>query len=247
MNKAQQQMEQWFKGTPGKCLLEAESILLNNLLPHLFGYYLLQLGGPINHQWLAHCRIPQRIHLSETCPCHFQGACVQGSFVELPFAPDSIDVALLPHVLEFAARPKEILEEIYTALIPEGYVVVLGFHPWSLWGLTRFFKSSKKVPWKGKFYSSYQMRRWLSHLGYKIEDHKTLFFRPPLKSANLLRKLLFMEAMGQLLWPYLGGVYLIVAKKRVHGVKPIRSKTLQKKKSVMPTTVPQPTSQVRPE
>jgi SAM-dependent methyltransferase len=236
-------MDQWFAKAPGSILIETESSLLSNLIPHLFGYYLLQLGMTSKNNWLSNCRIPQRIHLSPECPCHFVGPCVQGNFEELPFLPDSIDVALLPHVLEFAHNPQQILEEVYRVLIPEGYAVILGFHPWSLWGLAKVFVGRKKIPWVGKFYSSYRVRHWLTLQGFKVEDHETLFFRPPLTNTKWLKKLFFLEAVGQLLWPYLGGVYLIVAKKRVATLTPFRSKLLSKYVKVTHGVV-QPTASV---
>lgn len=242
MKISQGQFDRWFAKPPGKVLLEAESNLLSDLLPRLFGYYLLQLGGPSeNNGWLKACRIPHLIHLSPSCPCAFTGTCVIGPFDDLPFAPDSIDVALLPHVLEFSDNPQQILQEIYNVLIPEGYVVILGFHPWSLWGATKLFTNKKTLPWRGKFYSSYRVRRWLTHLGFDVEKHSTLFFRPPLSKVAGLQKLFFMEAIGQLLWPYLGGVYLIVAKKRVTSLIPVKSQLFAKRLRV-PHSVAQPTA-----
>lgn len=242
MKITQGQFDRWVAKPPGKVLLEAESNLLSDLLPRLFGYYLLQLGGPSeNNGWLKACRIPHLIHLSPSCPCAFTGTCVIAPFEELPFVPDSIDVALLPHVLEFSDNPLQILQEIYNVLIPEGYVVVLGFQPWSLWGITKLFKNKKTLPWRGKFVSSFRMRSWLESLGFDIEKHETLFFRPPLSKLSTLQKLFFMEAVGQLLWPYLGGVYLLVAKKRTTAFVPIKSRLFAKHLPVHPSMA-QPTA-----
>lgn len=231
-------LEHWFTQSPGKYLLEAESALLGNLLPRLFGYHLLQMGGTSDGLWLKDCRIPHRVHLSPTCPCDFHGSCIIGDFNHLPLIPDSVDVVLLPHLLEFVDQPKVVLQEVYNALTPEGYLVILGFHPWSLWGLARLFKHQQQVPWCGKFYSSFQVQHWLREIGYSIENHQTLFFRPPLKNAVWIKRLLFMEALGQLIWPYLGSVYLIVAKKRVLTYTPARE---WRKTKVRVSQVAQPT------
>lgn len=232
-------MEHWFTQTPGQFLLEAESAILSNLLPRLFGYHLLQMGGTSDNLWLRDCRIPHRIHLSPMCPCNFDGSCIVGSFNNLPLAADSIDVIFLPHVLEFADQPEIILQQTYDALTPEGYIVILGFHPWSLWGVARLFKNQRRVPWCGKFYSSFKVQHWLREIGYSVENHQTLFFRPPLTNPVWIKKLLFIEALGQLIWPYLGGVYLIVAKKRVLTFTPVRSKL--NNKTVRVPGVAQPT------
>ena len=48
---------------------------------------------------------------------------------------DTIDAVLLPHTLEFAADPYSIVREVDRVLAGEGQLIVLGFRPWSLWGL----------------------------------------------------------------------------------------------------------------
>ena len=53
---------------------------------------------------------------------------------ELPIATQSIDLVVLPHVLEFADEPHQILREVDRVLMPEGRLVIVGFNPWSLWG-----------------------------------------------------------------------------------------------------------------
>ncbi len=237
-------LQQWFHEVPGTLLLEAEAQVLSHLLPKLFGYHLLQIGGAGDADWLKDCRIPHRIHISASCPCHFKGSCLLGNFEELPFAPDSIDVILLPHVLEFSQQPMQILQESYSVLIPGGHIVILGFHPWSLWGIKKLFNLDKTSgPWQGHFYSSYRIRTWLAQQGFNVERHQTLFFRPPLRNPQWLDKLTFLEAMGPLVWPYLGGVYLIVAQKRIASLTPLKYR-FRYKKIRLPQGVPQPTARV---
>ena len=55
----------------------------------------------------------------------------------LPFASASIDLVVLPHVLEFSAHPHQVLREVERVLVPEGSVVIAGLNPLSLWGLRR--------------------------------------------------------------------------------------------------------------
>jgi hypothetical protein len=42
---------------------------------------------------------------------------------------------ILPHTLEFEADPYGVLREVDRVLAGEGKLLVLGFAPWSLWGL----------------------------------------------------------------------------------------------------------------
>ena len=61
---------------------------------------------------------------------------------ELPFDAQSIDLILLPHALEFIDNPHEVLREVDRVLRPEGRVLILGFNPWSLFGLRRVWSGA---------------------------------------------------------------------------------------------------------
>jgi len=61
---------------------------------------------------------------------------VETDYTALPFAAASIDLVLLPHVLEFASNPHQVLREVERVLVPEGQVVIAGFNPISLFGLS---------------------------------------------------------------------------------------------------------------
>ena len=47
---------------------------------------------------------------------------------QLPFAANSIDLVVMPHVLEFYDDPHQILREVERILIPEGQIVLTGFN-----------------------------------------------------------------------------------------------------------------------
>ncbi|QLH42823.1 MAG: methyltransferase domain-containing protein [Coxiellaceae bacterium] len=133
MQETYLEMQNWFDHVPGNLVLQAESRALDKLMPNLLGYHLLQLGGP-QVNLLHNCRIPHRIHISPACPCSFPGTCLVGDYTQLPFLPESIDVALLPHVLEFSKQPRAILEQVSQVLSPRGKVIILGLQPFSMWG-----------------------------------------------------------------------------------------------------------------
>ena len=60
----------------------------------------------------------------------------------LPIETNSIDLVLLPHILEFSSNPHQILREVQRVLMPEGHVIVCGFNPRSLWGVRGLFGRS---------------------------------------------------------------------------------------------------------
>ncbi len=222
------QMDIWYQGIPGSLLFEAERAELDTLLPQYFGQHLLQVGGPSEVFLFEKSPISHRVRLSPEYASVFRGPSVQGLFHRMPFLPESIDVVLLPHVLEFVKTPELILQQLHDVMVPEGYLLLLGFNPSSLWGWVKWFTQRKTLPWRGRFRSIAKVRQWLMHQGFEIVEQRTFFFRPPLTNKIGLRKLLFLEAIGRLFCSSFGAVYLLVAKKRVAAMIPLKQQRSQK-------------------
>ncbi len=214
----------WYAHGIGHLLLETERGQLDEVLPNLFGYHLLQVGRIHHEDLLASSRISHRVVLDADAvagdaPASVLRACAD----ELPIATGSVDVVVLPHTLEFESDPHSVLREAERILIPEGHVVVLGFNPWSFWGIwRRLLARQGAAPWCGRFLGLMRVKDWLALLGFDVILTRQYFFRPPLQREGVMRKLLFMEKAGARLWPHLGGAYMIVAKKRVTTMTPIK-------------------------
>jgi len=148
-------------------------------------------------------------------------------------------VALL-HVLEFSRQPHEILREAYRALIPEGRVVITGFNPWSLWGVRRLARRGA-VPWSGRFLSVNRLKDWLALLGFELDEAQTLLFRPPLRRHGMMARLDFLERYGARWWSALGGAYVVVARKRVIPLIPIKPRW-RPRRAMIPSGLTEPTT-----
>jgi SAM-dependent methyltransferase len=221
MNAASQ-LNDWYQTPLGRSLLAAEKIGLDNTLQMLFGYYLLQLGGPNEESFLQASRIHTKILLGPEIPLTTSQNWIQANYRELPFLPDSLDTVIIFHLLEFANNPKEILNEVAHALLPNGSALIFCFNPFSLWGLARRFKNRKLPPWNGKFIRPSHLRHWLKEVGLHAGDYSTSYFRPPLESEQISKKLLFLEPVSQMFLPYFGGSYMFVAKKTVATMTPVK-------------------------
>ncbi len=217
----------WFAAPLGRSVATCEQRLLDELLPNLFGYHLLQVGAPQGRDMAAASRITHRMLLVDSpaaLPKMPDGAesCV-GLPEFLPLAGDSIDVLVLPHTLEFADHPHQVLREAERVLIPEGHVLVLGFNPWSAWGIVRLVLGWRhKAPWCGRFLGAWRVKDWLELLGFDTVLVRYYHYRGPLRHPALLARLRFLERWGARLWPILGGGYLLIARKRVATLTPIR-------------------------
>ena len=223
INDMRQSLRAWYKRPVGQILLEQEREHLDSILPTLFGYHIVQVGCLLGDDLLASSKIPHHVLLDTDGGGEAFDPAANAYPDSIPIATDSVDVVLLPHTLEFERDPHEILREVDRILIPEGHVVVLGFNPWSLWGLWRLFLGRcGRAPWCGDFLTQTRIRDWMALLGFDVVMVRSFFFRPPIQKRGVMEKLGFMEKIGKRLWPRLSGAYVLVAKKQVTTLTPHR-------------------------
>lgn len=209
-------LHDWFHSPLGEYLLARERAWLDQVVPDIFGFHAVQLGLP-QFDLLRESRIAHRVTVNPEGNAE-AGVGVVAQWYELPFEAQSIDLCLLPHVLEFSENPHEILREIDRVLRPEGRVLILGFNPWSLFGTRRLF-SSKGFPWQGQFVSLVRMKDWLQLLGFEASAGRLTCYIPPCESTIWQKRWGFMESVGDRWWGVGGGVYMLEAIKRVQGVR----------------------------
>ena len=191
-----------------------EQARIDVLVTDLFGYNALQLGLP-QYDLLAQNRIPLRQRAGESG--HVDVLC---DLRELPFAANSIDLVVMPHILEFHDDPHQILREVERILIPEGQLVITGFNPISLWGLRqRLTRNKKEFPANGHYMSVLRLKDWLQLLSFEVDRGNFGCYVPPCRQERWLKRLHFMEAAGDRWWGFAGGVYLLRAVKRVRGMR----------------------------
>jgi len=209
-------LSEWFTTPQGGYVLMREQAYFDRTVSDIFGFNALQMGLP-EHDFLHGSRMPLR----------FTGADQQGVDVrlrgdELPFATDSMDLVLLPHILEFAEHPHQILREVERVLRPEGSLIISGFNPRSLWGAHRALGRRQGYPWRGHFIALPRLKDWLALLGFEVVGGRFAAYAPPFHQAKWLERCAFMEAAGDRWWAVSGGVYFLHAVKRVHGMRLIK-------------------------
>jgi len=207
--------EREWLGTPlGQYLVQREQIYHDQAVADIFGYNAVQLGL-LEHDLLRASRIPFRFRAGQE-----KGVAVRAEATQLPFASQTIDLLLLPHMLEFSAHPHQILREAERVLMPEGQIIISGYNPFSLWGLWRSLPYNRRAyPWTGRFIGLSRLKDWLALLGFEVVGGRMCCYAPPLQNENWLRKFAFMEAAGDRWWALAGGVYFIQARKRVHSMR----------------------------
>jgi SAM-dependent methyltransferase len=207
-------LQEWLTTPLGQYLLEKEQAYLDDVTPDIFGFHAMQLGMP-EVDLLRESRIAHRVRIAAADRPDVYAKCH-----ELPLATHSIDMVLLPHVLEFAAEPHAILREVDRVMMPEGRLVIVGFNPWSLWGLRSSVGFSRNdYPWNGRFVSLPRVKDWLALLGFDVNAGRLVGYAPPFDNVKLRRTFDFMEPAGDRWWAVGGAVYMLQAIKRVRGMR----------------------------
>jgi hypothetical protein len=116
-------------------------------------------------------------------------------------------------MLEFSDEPHQLLRDSKEILVSGGHLVIMGFNPYSFWGLRKLFSRSR-APWNGHNISVYKIRDWLSLLDFQVTGGMMLYYSPVIQNQKFRRRFKFMEDAGDRWWPMLGSVYLLVAQKR---------------------------------
>ena len=247
---------------PGQYVLRWEQTHLDRAVADIFGYHAVQLGLP-EIDTLAENRMPLRLLVSDRV---VENGAPRGNgslpgdqseqpsgrrvavitrFEELPFATQSIDLVVMPHILEFAQEPHQVLREVDRVLLPEGQVIITGFNPASLWGLrqalSRTGGARPYLPRDGQFISLPRIKDWLKLLSFETNRGRFGCYAPWAGSERWLARWSFMEKAGDRWWPVFGSVYLLTAVKRVRGMRvigPVRKRKEERRVALAPATTP---------
>jgi SAM-dependent methyltransferase len=209
-------LSDWFVSPQGHYVMMCEQAFYDRTVTDIFGFNAVQLGLP-QHNLLRCSRIPLHIKSGKET-----GVQVWLEPEELPFETGSIDLMLLPHVLEFSTHPHQILREAERVMLPEGSLIISGFNPHSLWGMRRMLGPKTDYPWRGNFISLPRLKDWLALLGFEVAEVRFACYAPPFNSPALLKRSQFMEPAGGRWWGLGGGVYFLKAIKRVPGMRVIK-------------------------
>jgi SAM-dependent methyltransferase len=234
----------WLQTETGLYVRDWEQAHLNALTSDIFGFHALQIGLPqictlqanrMPYRWLTDKHIPAAkpsasrawgdVDADEADDLAGGKAIpvvVSHDFTELPFASQSLDLVVLPHLLEFAAEPHQVLREVERVLIPEGQLIISGFNPASLWGMRQAagrLTGGAFLPRDGEFISPSRLKDWLKLLNMEVGRGQFGCYAPPCATQKWLHRFGFMEPAGTRWWPYFGAVYVVRAIKRVQGMR----------------------------
>lgn len=218
------ELENWFATPVGRQLLSTEQKIISDELSCMFGYHLMQLSINRNIQLFEDSRINHCFSIGVGAPDVAVNVGAFGSLDSLPLDDECIDVTILHHVLEFSSNPHQVLKEASRVTIPRGYIIVLGFNPFSLMGAMKPFAQlcSSSPIWRRR--SLYQGRvvDWLQFLDCNTLRTHGGVYNFPLQNRRYLD---FADRvnnwMSRKRLPF-GNFYCLVARKDRAAIRPIR-------------------------
>ncbi|CAD5110352.1 class I SAM-dependent methyltransferase [Zestomonas carbonaria] len=224
----------WLAGPLGQQLLEQERLLLDEELARLFGGYLVHYG-PSPERAMGAGQIQRRVHLGANLP-GVEIVCEEQAW---PLSEHAADVVLLQHGLDFCLSPHGLLREAARCVRPGGHLLILGINPWSAWGTRHWF--ARDGFRDARCIAPARIGDWLNLLGFALEKRRFGCYRPPLSSAVWQSRLARLEHWGGR-WqqPFGAGFYLLVARKIVVGLRPLR----QPQRVPMGKLVPLPVAKI---
>lgn len=239
--KALQHWDQWLATEPlAKQILSAEHRLLTHLIAKHFGKHALLIGTPHQFNLLRSSPIAYQ---SLLCPyvqnhqLNIQNY-IEGELKELPILTGSLDLVVMAHCLEFVENPQHLIAEACRVIRPEGLIAICGFNPYSMWGMRKLL-AKKRPAWAGHFLKPRQIKHWLQLADFVLEKQTATLFRPPLANMDFYDKLQFLDRLGNYCFPFLGGIYCLVARAKVIPLTPIKWKWTQRFDGIrISTTLP---------
>ena len=146
----------YYETPRGKLLKDLEISYLKNSIVVSCKQIILQIGGLGWENEYIDCTLYTNYTVLDAKNLGYQGARkIRAKAYQLPLQSDSVDMIVLPHILEFDEHRFQTMREVERVLKPEGIAVILNFNPWSLSVRYQYIWDKRLAySWKGHFLSS---------------------------------------------------------------------------------------------
>lgn len=162
-------LDLWRSSPRAARLLELESAELARLLPDVFGRHVLQIGS-----WGIGGALVDTAGTLHHAVLGTSGDGAAAAVIDpqrLPVLAKSVDAVVLPHTLEFARSPHNVLREVNRILNDRGRLFVLGFSPLGVWAWrSRLGLGHRAFPRGARFYGAGRIEDWLELLDFDVTE-----------------------------------------------------------------------------
>lgn len=222
-------MAQWFSSAPGQLLDSIERELLEPQLARHFGSFIVYYNPP--SMLAAAPSIRHKVSMGDRALA-VEMYCTEDKW---PISTDAVDVVVLQHSLDFSVSPHAVLREAAQCVRAGGHLIIIGAHAWSLFGVYRYF--TRNVWQHAHCLPPARITDWLAVLGFTLEKKSFAAYRPLFTAPALQGKLAWLERFAIAKKAPLGGCYMLVARKMVHGVHPQAQSSKIRVQALRPSVV----------
>jgi SAM-dependent methyltransferase len=160
----------WYQTPRGKLLKELETDYLKKAITVSCQQHILQIGGLGWESEFIDCSLYKNYTILDAkgLGCEMARK-IRAKAYSLPIQTDSMDMVIVPHLLEFDTHRFQTMREIERILKPEGILVILNFNPLSFWVRYQFLWDKKLADsWGGHFIFRSRMFDWLKLLNFEV-------------------------------------------------------------------------------
>ena len=130
--------------------------------------------------------------------------------IHLPLPDSSVDRLLSVHCIENSESIRQLLREIWRILTPEGRLLLVVPNRRSVWARV------DTTPFgHGRPYSRRQLERLLQDAMFTPLDWSWALHVPPIQHRIVLRSAIAFERLGARVWPSIGGIMIVEARKEL--------------------------------
>lgn len=161
----------FFETPQGKLLQVQEEKYLARSITVSCKQTVLQIGGLGWENDFIDCSLYKKYCIIDEKGNGYEDAIkIRANSFRLPIQSESVDLVLVPHLIEFDVNRFQTMREIERVLKPEGDVVILCFNPLNIWvRMQSVWDKKMSDSWRSYFISRTRIADWLKLLNFEIK------------------------------------------------------------------------------
>lgn len=161
----------WYQTPRGRLLQQLEAQYLRHAIQVGCKQTIVQIGGLNWENEFIDCSLYEKfVVLDDKALGWHEALKIRAKAFSLPIQTASVDLVILPHILEFDAHRFQTIREVERILKPEGVLIVINFNPWNLWVRYQFLWDIKwSDSWHAHFMRRSRIVDWLKVLNFEVK------------------------------------------------------------------------------
>lgn len=161
----------WYQTPRGRLLQVLEAQYLRQSIQVGCKQVIVQIGGLGWENEFLDCTLYEKFYIIDYKSLGWHEALrIQAKAFALPIQTASVDLVIVPHILEFDEYRFQTIREIERILKPEGEVIILCFNPWNLWIRYQFILDRQwSDSWDAHFIGRARIIDWLKLLNFEVK------------------------------------------------------------------------------